>query len=224
MSAKNIFLILFLAVSMAKAQETPSAEAVLAKVESFENSFEKATFQFEEEFVLVPTNERERVKGRVYLDRKKSQVRVDYSGAVKAKVWMDERCVCFFDASLKQAVFRSWEDFRGAHFQAFMDIPILQGVSRFKERFDFKVLSSSGASLVEMAAMPKKAAQPYEVRLRFEPDGKPQGLSLLMENYKAHLKISNFVKGAKFKDSIFNKNFPPDTAILNMSKENCHGS
>lgn len=218
-SSKFILAVLLSASVHGIAAET-TVDSVLAKAEEFDKNIKKATFKFEETFTLMVTSETEKIVGRVYIDRVNNQVRVDYSGAVKAKVWIGKDLVYFYDQSLNQVVVRKTEDFQKVHLQAFMDIPLIYGTSHIRDRFDVKLGSGSiNGNIAELEALPKSQS-PYKLKLRFNTEtGEPQGLDLLLENYQARLTVSSFDKNAKFKKTLFDKNFGPETAVLDLTRE-----
>ncbi|GEM_PF-5215685 len=194
--------------------------AIFNKLDELESNIERATFRFREDFVLLPTNERESIKGMVYLDKKLNKVRVDYSGRVKAKVWLENKTIFFYDDDLKQLIIRPWDDFLNYHMQAFLDIPILWNTKDFESQFNLSAVKSSTPTITQVMARPKRDA-PYHIVLSFDSaTGQPEGLSLRMENYQADVQIEDFNTKAKFRDKIFERSLPQDVAILDMRGAN----
>ena len=215
----NFFVLTLSALSALSTLSTYSfadRPAIFSKLEALESTIERATFRFREDFVLVPTNEHESITGRVYMDKKSNKTRVDYGGRVKAKVWLENNTIFFYDDDLKQLIIRPWEDFLNYHMQAFLDIPILWNVKDFEQQFNLTEVKSSTPAVTQILARPKREA-PYHVVLSFDSDtGQPKGLSLRMENYRADVEIEDFNTKAKFRDKIFERQLPRDVAILDM--------
>ncbi|MEK6544122.1 MAG: hypothetical protein AABZ44_06790 [Elusimicrobiota bacterium] len=205
-----------------------SSTTILAKTEAFENGIRQATFNFQESFLLKPTGESETITGRVYLDKAASRIRIDYKGRVNAKVWLIADKVYFYDSSLEQVVIRHWGDFMDTHFQAFMDIPILYDIGRFKERYDFLTVEQGAVKpekrldtdkRVYLVAKPKNVDS-YELLLGFAADtGEPVSLDLSMQNYRASLEITDFNAKATIHDKIFKTEFSKKVAVLDMTKQ-----
>lgn len=211
---------LFLAANVLLASDAFSGgrPAILDKAEAFEAAIERATFRFREEFLLIPTKDKELITGKAYLDKKNGRARVDYEGKVRAKVWLEKDLIYFYDAELNQLIIRRWDGFLTAHFQAFLDIPILWGFKDFEKRFDFAEVKASTPTYTELKATPKTAGG-YHLTLVFDKtSGEPKALSLQMENYRAQVTLEDFDKKAKFRDKIFERNFPSGVAILDMTK------
>ncbi|MBI2071021.1 MAG: hypothetical protein HYT79_10535 [Elusimicrobia bacterium] len=225
-----------IAASTATANIELSTGAVLAKIQQFDNSIERAIFRFNERFYLAPTGEESKLDGRVYFDRMNKRVRMDYSGkGVKYKVWLDKGLVFLYDESLKQLAIRRWDDFTKVHFQAFMNIPVFFDVGRFMDRYDFSSVSAEKSSpraeelkknktmpaLVYVRADPKMKAAPYYLVLGVDVEtGQTRTLDLVMPNYEANLTISEIKPKAKFSDKMFDRNLPSDVAILDLTKGN----
>ncbi|MEK7287222.1 MAG: outer membrane lipoprotein carrier protein LolA [Elusimicrobiota bacterium] len=215
-----------------------STAAILERVRKFDDAIGRATFKFEEEFVLAPTNEKEKLNGKVYLDRPSQRVRLDYTGKVKYKVWIDKDRIYFYDQSLEQVVIRGSDDFMKLHFQAFLDLPILFDMSRFGEKYDFSpvdapaqistaagpVSPASNApadpSLSYLKAVPKGPYPSYVMIIGVDrATGRPQNLELILENYRAKLEIKEFNPNARFSDTIFEKKFPAGVAVLDLTEK-----
>lgn len=217
--ARLAVVLLFPAVVFAKEVAVSTRPAIFNKLEELESSIERATFRFREDFVLLPTNERESIKGMVYLDKKLNKVRVDYSGRVKAKVWLENKTIFFYDDDLKQLIIRPWDDFLNYHMQAFLDIPILWDTKDFESQYHLTMVKSSTPTITQVIARPKREA-PYHVVLSFDSaTGQPKGLSLRMENYQADVQIEEFNTKAKFSNKIFERLLPQDVAILDMREK-----
>ncbi|MBI4668665.1 MAG: outer membrane lipoprotein carrier protein LolA [Elusimicrobia bacterium] len=195
--------------------------AILAKIDAFDKTVDCAIFEFEEEFLLVPTGEKERLKGRVYFDKASSRVRFDYTGKVKYKVWIASNTIYFYDTSLNQMVVRQWDDFTKVHLQAMMNFPLFFDSVKFTDNFDFSVVASSCASsLVWLRADPKGKSQPYHLLFGVDASsGQPRRLDLVMDNYRAGLQISRINLKAKFSDKLFDRNLPPDAAVLDLREK-----
>jgi len=209
-----------------------STTAVLAKVLKFDEGIQRATFRFEEEFLLVPTGEKERLRGKVYLDRAQSRARINYTSGAEYQVWIDKSRIYFYDPSLKQVVIRGWDDFRRLHFQAFLDLPILFNMDRFqsnppKEKADKagkeekrkKRGKTKDGELIHLRADPKVEPRLYYLVLGIDgKTGQPKTLDLVLENYRANLKVLRFNPRAKFRDTMFEKRWPKDVTILDLTK------
>lgn len=206
---------------------------ILAKIQEFDDKITRSTFRFEEEFLLVATGEREKLTGKVYFDRPGQRARLDYSGKVKYKVWIDRERIYFYDHSLEQVVIREWDDFMKLHFQAFLDLPILFDMGRFQEKYVFSVDTSSPAAgsfwggskarnpaLVYLKARPRGSQSLYELLIGVDREtGQPKTMELILENYRARLEIKDFNSKAKFSDTIFDKKFPEGVAVLDLTKK-----
>ncbi|MBI4369105.1 MAG: hypothetical protein HY547_02630 [Elusimicrobia bacterium] len=199
-----------------------STDMVLSRALAFDRGVERAILRFDEEFILTSTGEKERLSGKVYFDRKTSKARVDYSGRAKYRVWLDAKNIHFYDLALKQVVIRSWEKFAEAHFQAFLDLPILTAMPQFIERYEWSLGTAPEGELagqVRLGARPKKRSVPYELLFWFDVNsGRLSGLELMLEGYHAKVKITDLQSPAKFKDEVFTMNFPSDVNVLDLTK------
>ncbi|MFC1521315.1 outer membrane lipoprotein carrier protein LolA [Elusimicrobiota bacterium] len=246
---KAFFLILFSAlVAQCLSGSVPylyavdvTTTTVLERVKAFEDSIERAQLRFEEEIVLLPTNEKEKISGKVYLDKKRDLARIDYKGGAKAKVFLDKDVIYFYDVMLDQVVIQKLQDFSEKHTMAFMNLPVINDIWKIRERFDFSLpaggsakdgkrsagkgsdaekkgkLKDSRESSIKLIATPKAGSGSYSFEFEFGfPGGEPRGLKLFAENLQITVTISGLKLNTDFNDSVFSRNFPKDTLIVDL--------